>query len=107
MLKHLKTLRTEAGISQALLAEQIGVSQQSVNKYENHNVEPDIHTLMLIADYFGTTVDYLIGRTFTQTNDPQPQCQLTADELHLVCKYRSLTPHQKKAIQELLNSYKK
>ena len=45
MVKNLKYLRTRYGISQQQLAEIAGVSQQSVNKYENHNIEPDIRTL--------------------------------------------------------------
>ena len=40
MVKNLKYLRTRYGISQQQLAEIAGVSQQSVNKYENHNIEP-------------------------------------------------------------------
>lgn len=63
MLKNLKKLRAEAGISQARLAEAIGVSQQAINKYENHNIEPDIETLVQIADYFNTSVDYLVSHT--------------------------------------------
>ena len=42
MLRKLKQLRQEYGISQQRLADAIGVSQPSINKYENHNIEPDI-----------------------------------------------------------------
>ncbi len=52
MVKNLKYLRTRYGISQQQLAEIAGVSQQSVNKYENHNIEPDIRTLTAFADFF-------------------------------------------------------
>ena len=45
MLVNLKKLREEASVSQKALAEAVGVSQQSINKYENHNIEPDIETL--------------------------------------------------------------
>lgn len=51
MVKNLKYLRTRYGISQQQLAEIAGVSQQSVNKYENHNIEPDIRTLTAFADF--------------------------------------------------------
>ena len=44
MLTNLKKLREDASISQKALADAIGVSQQSVNKYEIHNIEPDIET---------------------------------------------------------------
>ena len=43
---------TENGeLTQKGLADAIGVSQQSINKYENHNIEPDIETLMRIARF--------------------------------------------------------
>ena len=63
MIKNLKILRQEKGISQQQLADVILVSQQSVNKYENHDVEPDIDVLIKIADYFDVSLDYLVGRT--------------------------------------------
>lgn len=61
MVERLKELRTEFNISQQQLANVIGVSQQSINKYENHNVEPDIETLKAMADYFNVSIDYLVG----------------------------------------------
>ena len=63
MLPNLKTLRQELGISQQRLADAIGVSQPSINKYENHNIEPEIEILKRIADYFDTSIDYIVGRT--------------------------------------------
>ena len=45
MLPNLKLLRKEYGISQQVLADMMGVSQQSINQYENHSIEPDIALL--------------------------------------------------------------
>ena len=50
MLPNLKRLRKEYGVSQQLLADVLGVSQQSVNQYENHSTEPDLATLTQMAD---------------------------------------------------------
>lgn len=63
MVANLKTLRTKFNLSQQQLADIIGVSQQSINKYENHNTEPDIETLKTLANYFNTSIDYLVGYT--------------------------------------------
>lgn len=60
MLVRLKQLRWERGISQQVLADAVLVSQASINKYENHSIEPEPNILIRIADYFGTSVDYLI-----------------------------------------------
>ena len=61
MVANLKKLRNEYNISQQQLADVIGVSQQSINKYENHNIEPDIETLKTMAKFFNTSIDYLVG----------------------------------------------
>ena len=59
----LKKLREQEGISQQNLADIIGVTQQAVAKWENGKSEPDTATLSKLASYFGTSIDYLIGRT--------------------------------------------
>lgn len=107
MLKNLKLLRTKQNISQQQLADVIGVSQQSVNKYENHSVEPDIDTIIKIADYFSVTVDYLIGRTETQqTIDIFSEIQFNLEEISLINKYRKATVRDKEIIQFILKNKK-
>lgn len=61
LLANLKRLRKKYNISQQQLADVVGVSQQSINKYENHNIEPDIETLKTMADFFNTSIDYIVG----------------------------------------------
>ena len=63
MLKNLKKLRQERGLSQAALGKLIGHSQQSVANYEIGINDPDLQTLIFLADYFDTSIDYLLGRT--------------------------------------------
>ena len=58
----LKELRIQKGITQNAVAEMIGYSVESYARYEKGKREPDIKTLWKLADYFGVTVDYLIGR---------------------------------------------
>lgn len=58
----LKQLVAETGISQQKLADDLGLSIQSVNYYIHEKREPSIATLIKLADYFGVSVDYLIGR---------------------------------------------
>jgi len=67
MVANLKKLRNEYKISQQQLADVIGVSQQSINKYENHNIEPDIETLKIMAKFFNTSIDYLVGYKESET----------------------------------------
>ena len=107
MLENLKKLREEAGISQKQLAELIGVSQQSVNKYENHNIEPDIEVMIRIADYFNTSVDYLIGHTDVRRKiEATHAYELNADESAVIEGYRTLSEKQKHCIVAVIKSYK-
>ena len=50
-------------LTQRQLAEQLGITQPSYIRYENGSSEPNIDTLIKIADIFDVSVDYLIGRT--------------------------------------------
>lgn len=59
----LKQLRKKKGISQLRLAMELGMSQNTVSRYENGEREADYKTLILIADYFNVSIDYLLERT--------------------------------------------
>lgn len=59
----LKELRKERHISQVRLAMDLAVNQNTISRYENGINEPDLKTLIVIADYFDVSVDYLPGRT--------------------------------------------
>lgn len=104
MVENLKKLRNELGISQQALAEKIGVSQQSINKYENHGVEPDITTLISIADFFNVTVDYLIGRASDKSDIPD---KLTETERSLVREYKKLSSTEKACIKAVIAEFNK
>ncbi len=53
--------RKKDGKSQEALAEIIGVSRQSISKWENEEAEPEIAKLKLLAEAFGVTVDWLLS----------------------------------------------
>ncbi len=59
----LKELRTSKHISQVKLAMDLNMNQNSISRYENGEREADYETLIAFADYFGVSVDYLLGRT--------------------------------------------
>ena len=106
MLKNLKKLRKNAGISQKQLADSIGVSQQSINKYENHRIEPDIDTMVKIADYFETSVDYLIGHsTIRRKIESTQEYALNADECSLIAQYRKLSAKKRNSILSVIDCY--
>jgi len=105
MLPNLKALRTSKGLSQQKLADEIGTSQQAINRYENHNVEPDIDTLIKLADFFETTIDFLVGRRLTETQRTAPY-RLTRQEAELMDDYRLLNDRQQDVVISLISSYR-
>ena len=59
----LAKLRNDKGIFQKELAAQLKLSIGTISNYEKGIHSPDLVTLCKLADYFGVTTDYLLGRT--------------------------------------------
>ena len=64
--KKIRQLRFKAGLTQEQLAERMGVSPQSVSKWENAVAMPDITALPLLAEVFGVSIDDLFDLTAEQ-----------------------------------------
>lgn len=54
-------LRKERKMSQSQLARELQITQQAVGKWETGKSTPDLDTLRKIAEYFQTSVDFLLG----------------------------------------------
>ncbi len=65
----IRQLRQERGIKQEELGCAVGVTKQSVSNWENENIMPSIDLLVRLADYFGVSTDFLLGRTERRTLD--------------------------------------
>lgn len=59
--KRLSELRREKGITQLRLADDLNYSDKAVSKWERAESVPDACTLLKLAEYFGVSVDYLLG----------------------------------------------
>lgn len=57
----IKKIRKQRNLTQEQIAEAFGVSCQAISKWETGTSYPDISLLPIIADYFGVSVDYLLG----------------------------------------------
>ena len=62
-MQRLKTIRKKRGVSQLKLAMDLGLTQNSVSRYESGAREADYKTLVALADYFNVSIDYLLERT--------------------------------------------
>lgn len=59
----LKELRIKKGLSQQRLAMELNVNQNTISRYETGEREADHKTLIMLADYFNVSLDYLLERT--------------------------------------------
>jgi len=87
----IKNLRQSKELNQVQLAERLGVKKQSISNWENDNIMPSIDMLVKIADFFGVSTDYLLGRDAPTTGAPQ------------VLDVTGLTPRQVEHIQYILD----
>ena len=98
-----KELRQERGKSQDAMAKDLDVSPALISKWENNVSTPGPEMLEYIADYFGVSVDYLIGRSKYRN--------LEADNSELdnvlFSKAKDLTDEEKKTIINVINAIKK
>ncbi len=58
----LRELRKAHHLSQLKLAMDLNMNQNSISRYETGEREADYETLIKLAEYFGVTVDYLLGK---------------------------------------------
>ena len=61
--ERLRELRREKGVTQLEMANFMGVKHRSYQNYEGGDRRPDYEKLVALADYFGVTTDYLLGRS--------------------------------------------
>ena len=62
VVERIKYLMEAEDISQYALAKKLGISQSTICNWLNEKKEPSIESLWKLADYFGESVDYIIGR---------------------------------------------
>lgn len=112
-MMRLKQIRKERGVKQTTLCAALGIAQSTLSSWENSIYEPDQNTTLKLADYFGVSVDYLLGRD-TPTPTPTDNT-ITEERLRALGidtdKLENLTDEQLSVIRTtlsaLLDSFKK
>ena len=69
--ENIRKLRTDTGYTQKQIAELLGVSQNTYSQYEIGVLNYPVDALVKLADFYGVSVDYLLGRT--DVKEPYPQ----------------------------------
>lgn len=98
-MNRLKELRIKKGVLQSDVAAYIGVNNSTYAYYERGTHNPTPETLCKLADFFGVTVDELLGRTsqlFDDARVPKTEVQELFDQL---------TAHQKELVLERMRGF--
>ena len=60
--ERLKELRKEKRLTQQKVADSLNISQPNYRRWESGERRPSVETLLMLADYFDVSIDYLVGR---------------------------------------------
>lgn len=106
--ERLRKLRIERGWSQEELGRRINVTKVSVSGYEKGKRNPDTDTLQKIADVFGVSVDYLLGRSdVREPGATIPDDQRVSDqERKLLETVRDLSPDKQEQVTQFADFLK-
>lgn len=104
----LKTLREKHNLSQKDVALVINKTPQAYSLYEQGKREPDIATLMKLADYYKITVDELLNhipveRGGNSSVNKKSETHLLSVEQQLLNQYRQLNPTRQSALRDFIN----
>lgn len=97
----LKQIREKHGLTKRELCEKTGISERAYLTYEFGEREPKISVIQKLADFYGVTTDYLLGREPA----PNPFADLNLseeDEANVVAKYMSLPPEIRACMLDVL-----
>ena len=90
----IRAIRKEMGLSQRELAQKIGSSQKSIDLWEKEKSEPTAKFICALADCFGCSTDYLLGRE-DDFGNVNIQSDLSEREKALLSAYRRLQEREK------------
>lgn len=67
MNNRIRDLREDRDLRQVDVSEAIGIDQRTLSNYETGKTNPDSFAIIKLADFFGVSTDYLLGRTNNNT----------------------------------------
>ncbi|MGN1122721.1 MAG: helix-turn-helix transcriptional regulator [Eubacterium sp.] len=103
--ENVKKLRKKQDLTQEGLADLIGVSFQTVSKWERGESNPDIALLPVIADVFNTTIDDLLGADKAKNEQKIKKYLELYDQIRLKDRALAFTEFQK-AVKEFPNDFR-
>lgn len=92
--ERLRELREAKEITQIDLAKVLSLANSTISQYEANRRDPDSSTLKRLADYFGVSLDYLLGRSDIRTPPEIQAAHRTDDPMD------ELPPEARKSLEE-------
>ena len=96
----IKNLRKSKGFSADYVAQQIDIPAGSYKKYESGILNPGVPVIIKLADFYGVTTDYLLGRE--PPNDPFEMLGLDTSSKNVVEEFAGLPDDSRKFILDIV-----
>ncbi len=101
----LTSLRKARDMTQSDIAQMLDMNRSTYTCYEIGTSTPGLTKLCILADIFGVSLDYLVGRTNVESSPEVEEAVVSAEEMQLTAAYRMLNDRQRRAVRELLKSF--
>ena len=101
--KNLKDLRIKKGVTQDDMAELLNIKRQTYSAYERGVSLPDVTSLLKMAEFFGVSVDEILGNKQETALSGQPLSQKTKD---LIASYADLSEEELDKVIEYVDFLK-
>jgi len=110
--ERIKMLRKEKGITQVELAEAMGLSKGTIAMWEVGKREATFDTLCKLAEFFGKSIDYILGRSDDNSDEAYNEevidrildVQPEEDVIKCINDYLRLDNYGQKAVQQLVKN---
>lgn len=102
--ENLQKLRKEQGISQEQLAEKLGVTRQSVSKWESGSSYPEMDKIVALCNLFHCDLDVLINKDVTEERQRKDASSVIKSAFQSICDYvkKTIFVFEHKTMKELI-----
>lgn len=100
--QNLQKLRNNNNMTQEDLGKLLNVTQSTIAYYESGKKQPSLETIVIIADYFRVSVDYLLDRIGSSISPTLQTTGLSQENLDLLGRLNNLTDTDRKEIESYI-----
>lgn len=100
MSNRIRELRKKNKLTMKELGKQVGVVEGTISQYETGKRQPDIEMLSKLANYFGVTIDYLVGGA----ESDHAEAPLSSDEKIFLNYFRDMDPEERDMVTAVIKT---